>query len=89
MFVYQTLPDSEILLIHYENEGYEVRFHAMSVRDSLSFSFTQNKIPTTSERALLFEWVGPLFHEQFVLKILLKIRLEMSPNLVTDYEDYF
>ena len=67
MFVYQTLPDSEILLIHYENEGYEVRFHAMSVRDSLSFSFTQNKIPTTSERALLFEWVGPLFHEQFVL----------------------
>ena len=69
MFVYQTLPDSEILLIHYENEGYEVRFHAMSVRDSISFSFTQNKIPTASERTLLFEWVGPLFHEQGVLNL--------------------
>lgn len=69
MFVYQTLPenDSLILLVHYENEGYEVRFHAMSVRESVQYSFTQNKIPTASERATLFEWVGPLFHEQFVL----------------------
>jgi hypothetical protein len=67
MFVYQTLPDSEILIIHYENEGYEIRFHAMSVRESVQFSFIQNKIPTASERATLFEWVGPLFHEQFVL----------------------
>jgi hypothetical protein len=67
MFIYQTLPDSEILLIHYENEGYEARFHAMSVHESLSFSFMQNKIPSASERALIFEWVTPLFHEQFVM----------------------
>jgi hypothetical protein len=67
MFVYQTLPDSEILLIHYENEGYEVRFHAMSVREFVQFSFMQNKIPTVSERASIFEWVTPLFHEQFVM----------------------
>ena len=66
MFIYQTLPDNEILLIHYENEGYEARFHAMSVRESVSFSFTQNKIPTALERAAIFEWVTPLFHEQFV-----------------------
>ena len=67
MFVYQTLPASEILLIHYENEGYEVHFHAMSVHESVQFSFMQNKIPTGDERATLFEWVGPLLHEQFVL----------------------
>ena len=67
MFVYQPLPNSEILIIHYENEGYEVHFHAMSVRESVQFSFTQNKLPSASERAALFEWVAPLFHEQFVL----------------------
>ena len=67
MFIYQTLPDNEILLIHYENEGYEARFHAMSVRESVQFSFTQNKIPTAAERNAIFEWVTPLFHEQFVL----------------------
>jgi hypothetical protein len=67
MFVYQTLPASEILLIHYEKEGYEVHFHAMSVRESVQFSFMQNKIPTASERAAVFEWIAPLFHEQFVL----------------------
>jgi hypothetical protein len=33
----------------------------------VQYSFTQNKIPTALERATLFEWVGPLFHEQFVL----------------------
>ena len=69
MFIYQTLPDNEILLIHYENEGYEVRFHAMSVRESVQFSFTQNKIPTASERNAIFEWVRPLFHEQGVLNL--------------------
>jgi hypothetical protein len=69
MFIYQTLPDNEILLIHYENEGYEVRFHAMSVRESVQFSFTQNKIPTGDERAAILEWVGPLFHEQGVLNL--------------------
>ena len=69
MFIYQTLPDNEILLIHYENEGYEVRFHAMSVRESVHFSFTQNKIPTGDERAAILEWVGPLFHEQGVLNL--------------------
>ena len=69
MFIYQTLPDNEILLIHYENEGYEVRFHAMSVRESVQFSFTQNKIPTAAERNAIFEWVRPLFHEQGVLNL--------------------
>lgn len=69
MFIYQTLPDNEILLIHYENEGYEVRFHAMSVRESVQFSFTQNKIPTGDERTAIFEWVRPLFHEQGVLNL--------------------
>ena len=69
MFIYQTLPDNEILLIHYENEGYEARFHAMSVRESVQFSFTQNKIPTGDERAAILEWVGPLFHEQGVLNL--------------------
>lgn len=67
MFIYRTLPASEILLIHYDKEGYEVHFHAMSVCDSIQFSFTQNKIPSASERTTLFEWVAPLFHEQFVL----------------------
>jgi len=69
MFIYQTLPDNEILLIHYENEGYEARFHAMSVRESVQFSFTQNKIPTGDERAAILEWVDPLFHEQGVLNL--------------------
>jgi len=67
MFVYQTLLESEILIIHYDNEDYNCRFHAMSVRESIQFSFTQNKIPTPSERAALFEWVAPFFHDQFVM----------------------
>jgi len=69
MFVYRTLPenDSLILLIEYENEGYEVHFHAMSVRESVQFSFMQNKIPTGDERTTILEWVTPLFHEQFVV----------------------
>jgi hypothetical protein len=68
MFVYHTLPenDSLILLIEYENEGYEVHFHAMSIGESTPFSFTQNKIPTKEERTTLFECVESLFHEQFV-----------------------
>lgn len=70
MFHYQTLPKSEILLLHYENEEYEVHFHAMSIGTSVPFSFTQNKIPTASERTAILEWVRPLFQEHMVVNCL-------------------
>ena len=69
MFMYQTLPenDSLVLLIHYHYGAYEVRFQAMSICDSIQFSFIQSKIPTDAERDTLFEWVDPLFQEQHVI----------------------
>lgn len=57
-------------------------YHVLMVDKNLPENFTKDSIEDSS---LLFK----IHHEQFVLKILLKIRLEMSPNLITDYEDYF
>ena len=57
-------------------------YHVLMINKNLPENFTKDSI---EDNSLLFK----ILHEQFVLKILLKVRLEMSPNLVTDYGDYF
>ena len=57
-------------------------YHVLVVSNKLTDNFSKDSIENSN---VLFK----ILHEQFVLKILLKIRLEMSPNLITDYEDYF
>lgn len=57
-------------------------YHSLIISNNLPKKFTIDSIKDCS---LLFK----ILHEQFILKLLLKIKLEMSPNLVTDYGDYF
>jgi hypothetical protein len=57
-------------------------YHVLVVSNKLTDNFSKDSIENSN---VLFK----ILHEQFVLKILLKIRLEMSPNLITDYEGYF
>ena len=57
-------------------------YHVLMITNNLPENFTKDSIENSN---LIFK----ILHEQFVLKLLLKIRTEMSSNLITDYEDYF
>lgn len=57
-------------------------YHVLVLSNKLTDNFSKDSIENSN---VLFK----ILHEQFVLKILLKIKHEMSPNLVNDYEDYF
>jgi len=69
MFIYQALPNSELLLIQVDLGDYQMTYHHMEQNGREIIAFVQNRLPDNDERAYLNQWTSIKYEELHVMNL--------------------